>query len=270
MKHHGNMDFLNSILNNLMTDNKFSLAATELLSRRVAGTKAPRLPADIRPETIEEALLVQEQMAAQRNDSIGGWKCLLPFDDKVIVGPIFSDTVQTGAVCHLLVDKNKARVEPEIVFVLNKDLPAKDTDYTEDEINAAIGSCHMALELMQSRFTDDTDAEFPEKLADVLLNQGLFIGPEIDREKAFTASNINLTFTQGDIIRNMEGTHPNPLPHLPVYWLINYMSKRGTSFIKGQALTTGSYKGIVDVDFDIETTIAYEGIGEYKVTFKQL
>lgn len=254
-----------------MTDNnKFSLAAAELLSRRVAGTKAPRLDAAIRPETLEEALLVQEQMIAQRNDSIGGWKCLLPFDDKVIVGPIFSDTVQSGAVCNLFMDKNKARVEPEIVFVLNKDLPAKDTDYTEDEINDAIGSCHMALELMQSRFADDSGAEFPEALADMLLNQGLFVGPEIDREKAFAASNINLTFTQGDNVRTFEGVHPNPLPHLPVYWLINYMTKRGTSFVKGQALTTGSYKGIVEVDFDIETTISYENIGEYKVTFKQL
>lgn len=250
--------------------NKFSLAATELLNRRVEGTKAPRLDADIRPLTNDEALLVQAEMTAQRSDSVGGWKCLLPFDDKVIVGPIFSDTVQTGATCNLFMDQDKARVEPEIVFVLNKDLPAQDSDYTEAEIDAAIGSCHMALELMQSRFADDSEAEFPEKLADVLLNQGLYIGPEIDREKAFTASKINLTFTQGENVQSLAGVHPNPLPHLPVYWLINYMTKRGTSFSKGQALTTGSYKGIVNVDFDIETTISYEDIGEYKVTFHKL
>lgn len=254
-----------------MTDtNKFALAATELLSRRVKGTKAPRLAADIRPTTNEEALDVQDQMTAQRTDSVGGWKCLLPFDDKMIVAPIYSDTFQSGPVCKLIMDKEKARVEPEIAFVLNKDLPAQEADYTEEEINAAIGSCHMALELMQSRFTDDTDAEFPEKLADMLLNQGVYIGPEIDREKAFAAAEINLTFTAGDEVRELAGKHPNPLPQLPLYWFINYMSKRGTSFTKDQAIITGSYKGIVNCDFDIETTISYENIGEYKVTFKEL
>ena len=254
----------------MTNNNKFSLAASEYLRRRVAGTKASRLDIAIRPQNIEEALSVQTQLISQRSDDVGGWKCLLPFDDKVIVGPIFSDTVQSGAICKLLKDENKVRIEPEIVFVLNKDLPAKDTDYSEEEINEAIGSCHMALELMQNRFADDSNAEFPELLADVLVNQGLFVGPEIDREKAFSAHHINLSLTQGDNVQQFEGVHPNPLPHLPVYWLINYMTKRGTSFTKGQALTTGSYAGIVEVDFDIETTIKYENIGEYKVMFKEL
>ena len=48
------------------------------------------------------------------------------------------------------------------------------------------------------------------------------------------------------------------------------MSKRGTSFKKGEAITTGSYKGIVEVDFDKPTEIAYEGLGSYSVEFKEI
>lgn len=259
-----------------MTDiNKYAQAATELLSRRVPGTKAPRLPSDIRPQNLEDALCIQQELIKQRPDSVGAWKCLLPFDDKMIVGPIFSDTIQSGEVCHLMQDKGLARVEPEIAFILNKDLPARDEDYSESEIDAAIGDCHMALELMQSRYADDSGAEFPEALADGLLNQGVYIGPKIDKAQAYAANKIQLNFTQTKDGKEtssqaLDGVHPNPLPQLPIYWFINFMSKRGTSFKAGQPIITGSYKGIVEVEFDQETHIVYEGIGEYKVTFKAL
>ena len=253
-----------------MTDlNKISLAAKELLSRRVAKTKAPRLNPDIRPTTIDEALQVQTQITQLSQDSVGGWKCLLPFDGKVIVAPIFTNTIQSGDICMLFKDKNVARIEPEIAFILSEDLPAKNTDYSEDEINSAIGSCHMALELIQSRFADDSGAEFPEVLADMLVNQGLFLGPEIDRNKAFSASHINLTISQGDKVQQFNGVHPNPLPNLPIYWLINYMSKRGTSFKKGEAIITGSYAGVVELAFEQPAHICYENLGEYSVTFQE-
>jgi 2-keto-4-pentenoate hydratase len=255
-------------MNTLMTYNtKFALAATELLKRRVKGTKARRLNINLRPQNIDDALNIQSQMVEQYDGTVGGWKCLLPFDDKIIVAPIFSNTIQNGPECKLFKDQGAALIEPEIAFILNKNLPAKDTDYSEDEINSAIGNCHMALELIQSRFADDSGAEFPEIVADLIVNQGLFIGPEIDRDQAFSASHINLTISQGDNIQTFEGAHPNPLPHLPIYWLVNFMSKRGVTFKKGDAIITGSYAGVVALKFNIETTISYENIGEYKVTF---
>ncbi len=259
-----------------MSIKNFSTAAQQYLARRVTGTKAQCLPESERPTSIEDALAVHQEMIKQRSDTVGGWKCLLPLgEDKIIVAPIFSNTVQSGDVCHLMMDKNVARIEPEIVFMLNKDLPARAEDYSEQEIDDAIGGCYMALELMQSRFHEDAGNEFAESLADCMLNQGLFIGPEIDKALAYAAAEINITVTQtevegDDTVKVLEGKHPNPLPQLPVYWLINFMSKRGTSFKKGEAITTGSYKGIVEVDFDKPTEIVYEGLGKYNVEFKTI
>lgn len=254
-----------------MTDTSYyANAAKELLSRRVSGTKASALPESIRPKSIEDALCIHQEMIKQRPDSVAGWKCLLPFDDKMIIAPIFADTVQTGDVCHLMPEEGKVAIEPEIVFTLAQDLPARETDYSNEEIDAAIGDCHMALELMQKRFAKDSNATFPEALADCLVNQGLYLGPKIDKALAYEASNIKLLLTQNDSVQEFDGVHPNPLPQLPIYWLINFMSKRGTNFKAGEAITTGSYAGIVEVDFDKETHIVYQGIGEYKVTFKAL
>ncbi|KPL95030.1 hypothetical protein [Vibrio splendidus] len=250
--------------------NVFKQAAEELLSRRVAGTKAPRLDEQYRPNNLEDALKIQSSMIDLKSDKVGGWKCLLPLaEEKFIVAPIFSGSIQQGEVCELFADNNVVRVEPEIAFTLAKSLPANQEGYCEEQINEAIGSCHMALELMQSRFADDSGAEFYERLADGLVNQGLFIGPEIDREKAFISAEINIEVTQGEQVQVFDGKHPNTLPPSPIYWLINYMTRRGVDFQAGEAIITGSYCGIVEMEFDKLTTFHYQDIGEYQVTFKQ-
>ncbi|WP_117232720.1 hydratase [Vibrio maerlii] len=250
--------------------NKFNQAATELLNRRVAGTKASRLEETQRPTNLEDALGIQSSMIDIHSDKVGGWKCLLPLaDDKFVVAPIFDATVQSGEECALFADNGVVRIEPEIAFVLGEDLPANPSGYSEEQINQAIGSCHMALELMQSRFADDSGAEFYEKLADCLVNQGMFIGPEIEREAAFAAGNIKINVDQEGSNQEFSGVHPNSLPQTPIYWLINTMVRRGTTFRKGEAIITGSYCGIVEVEFDKPTTIKYENLGEYQVTFRE-
>ncbi|WP_432454000.1 MULTISPECIES: hydratase [unclassified Agarivorans] len=243
-------------------------AAQTLLNNRNTSIKAKRLAPTLRPQSIDDALAIQAQMTELREDGIGGWKCLLPLaEDKLVVAPIFADLVQRGESCSLYADGGVARVEPEIAFVLSQDLPARDKDYSEAEIDQAIGRCHMALELIQGRFADTENAAFFEVLADGLVNQGLFLGPEIDKAAAFSASNIEISFTQGEQTQQLAGEHPNQNPVSPIYWLINYMSKRGVSFNAGQAIITGSYAGIVELNFACETEVEYQDLGAYKLKF---
>jgi 2-keto-4-pentenoate hydratase len=245
----------------------FKQAAQELLNRRKAGTKAPRLDKSIRPESIDDALAIQGEMA--NIEAVNGWKCLLPpAEGKIIAAPIFN-VQKDSAVVELFEDQDVARVEPEIGFILAKDLPAKAGDYSEAEIIDAIGSAHMALELIQSRYADDADQSFFESLADCMVNQGVYIGAQIDKATAIEVSGVQIKVTQGDDVRVLDGKHPNPRAIDGLVWLVNYMGKRGVGLKAGAAIITGSFKGIVNMAFDIETTIAYEGLGEYAVTFKR-
>ena len=244
----------------------YKQAAQELLNRREAGTKAPRLKESIRPMSIDDALFIHAEMATLKK--VNGWKCLLPLEeDAIIAAPIFN--VQSGPVAELFEDNDVARVEPEIGFILAKSLPVKTDNYSETEVVDAIGSAHMALELMQSRFADDAGQSVHESLADGLLNQGVFIGPEIDKTKAINTSHLKITVTQGDDVRELDGKHPNDRAVDGLVWLVNYMGKRGVGLESGAAIITGSFKGIVNMAFDVETTIAYEGLGDYQVTFKR-
>ena len=255
--------------NNDTDTDKYSQAATELLNRRSSAPQKNRLSSEIRPTSLDDALAIQQQIIAQRPDKVGGWKCLLPLDnDKLILAPIFADTIQKGKQCKIFSDNKVARIEPEIAFVLAKDLPAQQQDYSEPEIDAAIASCHMALELIQSRFDRDSGAEFNEMLADCLANQGLFIGPEIRKSAAYAAGEINLTVTQSDSVQTFTGQHPNLSAQKPIYWLINYMTKRGIDFKAGQAIITGSYAGVVEVQFDQLCEVEYQDLGKFQVQFK--
>jgi 2-keto-4-pentenoate hydratase len=252
-------------------NSKFSQAATLLLNRRAAGVKAARLDAQIRPGSIDDALAVQAEMIMQRSDPVGGWKSLLPpAENQLVVAPIFAQTINRGSICKLFADNKMARIEPEIAFVLGKDLPAQQQDYTPAQIDNAIEGCYMALELMQERFVESSGVEFYERLADCLVNQGLFIGPKIDKALAYTAGDITINVSQADNKQTFAGKHPNQLPQNPLYWLINFMSKRGTGFKAGQAIITGSYAGVVEVEFDKQTEIEYVGLGRYCVEFKAL
>jgi len=249
-------------------------AAQELLARRKSNQKGDQLAANIRPQNLDDALAIQFATVEATGKEIAGWKCLVPLNpEQMVVAPVLAGTVQSGATVNVeTTEPGKTLIEPEIGFVLGKDLPARDTAYTEQEIDEAIASCHMALELMQRRYLPNDDLTFFDKLADCLLNEGIFVGPEITKEQAYQAAKINITFDtkaqDGSIeSTNYDGKHPNLSAHKPVYWLINFMRERGVSFKKGQAIITGSYAGAIEVPADT-MDITYEGLGKYQVTFK--
>lgn len=243
-------------------------AAVQLLNNRKAGVTIAPLSEQNSPKNYDQALQIHQEMIALRTDGVAGWKCLLPLsDEKIIAAPIFANTLQSGSHCALFSDKNKVRIEPEIAFVLGIDLPAQDKDYSEDEIDNAVASCHMALELMQARFSEHPEVSFFERLADGMVNQGLYLGPEIEKSKAYAASKIKITVKQAENDQQFEGIHPNLSPYKPLHWMINFMTKRGVSFKAGEAFITGSYAGIVEVEFNRATDIEYAGLGKYQVTF---
>lgn len=245
--------------------NSFKQAAIKLLKRRKAGVTAPVLPASLRPQNIEEALAIQAYMAEMK--PVKGWKCLLPPDsEKVIIAPIF-DVQANTPIASLFECNGKALVEPEIAFVLHKDLPTKQSDYSEQDIVDAIGSAHMALEFIQKRFSSDANEDFCDTLADGLFNQGVYIGPKINTSKALHASTLNISVKQASQTHDLEGVHPNPRAVDGLIWLVNFMNKRGRGLKANDAIITGSFKGIVELAFDEVTTIQYENLGEYQVKF---
>lgn len=247
-------------------------AAAILVERRINGSQAERLPERCRPQNLEQAMAIQaavtEQWCEQMDDSIGGWKCLLPPQDKWVVGPIYTRTIDSVPPVSLWPKAGRARIEPELAFFFGQDLPPRTEPYTPADVDAAIDRTHMALELINSRYTDPASCEFPEMLADGLVNQGLFIGPQIDSNSARSASSFTITITcaNGEVIER-QGQHPNTHPRAPLYWLAEFLRSRGEGIVAGQAVITGSYAGVIEVPLNTEIQIDYAGLGSMQVSF---
>jgi hypothetical protein len=111
------------------------------------------LPGSNVPSSLEQGFAIQQRVGSLAGKTVGG-KCALPPAGKWIVAPIYSDSILKGEHFRLAADADKARIEPELACVLAHDLPARVEPYTADEIGAAISAVHMALEVIDCRYTD--------------------------------------------------------------------------------------------------------------------
>jgi 2-keto-4-pentenoate hydratase len=257
------------------------VATAQLLAqRRRFGQSGPRLATAVRPTDVASAFRLQQQMASALAVPVIGWKCLLPTTDKTIVAPMFqSELTQFPASdCALYPSRLEAsaglaRVEPELALRLAQDLPARSQPYTEAEIDAAIGSTHLALELIQSRFAADSDASYLEQLADGLFNQGLYLGPAIAPELLLPAAGgdsafaLQLRLADGTLI-NKAAVHPNQHARAGLYWLVNFLRQQGIGLNAGQVVITGSYAGVLDLPFDQPIEFQYGHLGAFRLCFR--
>ena len=253
-------------------ENAALAAAKILVARRLTGEPGPRLPEPCRPKDIEAALAIQEAVTSlwceSQDDSVGAWKCLQPPPDKLVVGPIYTSTINSIPPVAIWPKGDRARIEPELAFFFGKDLPPRAEPYTPADVDAAIARTHLALELINSRYEDPASAEFPEMLADGLVNQGLFIGPEVSAEKSRQASEIqiHIEYANGETSEHA-GRHPTTHPRAPLYWLAEFLRSRGQGIVAGQAVITGSYAGVIDVPLNTNIKVYYTDLGMLEVSF---
>jgi len=255
-------------------------AAAILAKRRQRGEIGPLLDESLRPQSLTDAFALQQQVAVAMAEPIAGWKCLLPTPDKMVVAPIYQSTVarfDNNAVdiqqCALWPSTlpayaGLARVEPELAFVLQQDLPPRAEPYSEAEVDHAIGATHLALELIQSRFRHDSGAGFFDQLADGLFNQGLFLGPKLQLTPGFCGSEfaLQLTFNDGRV-QSLSAVHPNQQPRAGLYWLVNFLSANNIAMLAGQAVITGSYAGVLDLPFGEDIQFQYGDWGQFRLRF---
>jgi 2-keto-4-pentenoate hydratase len=243
-------------------------AAIELIARRTTGKPGPRLPGSCRPAGLEDGWQVQQEVTRRLGQSVAGWKASPPSPGKLVAAPIYQPTLSRAATCAAPFPAGAAAVvvEPELAFVLAKDLPPRAQPYTEAEVDAAIGAIHAALEICASRYTDHSSLPFPELLADGIVNNGLWLGPELGGPDV---SAFQLTWqVAGETAQTAEATHPNGDPRTPLYWLANFLRERGVGLLAGQAVITGSYAGVLTLPFGKRTHFDYAGLARFDVEFR--
>lgn len=242
-------------------------AASILAARRLKGAPGPRLPASLRPQDIDAALTIQACVVEQLGERIGGWKCGISMENPVVIGRIHAGTIHTASPCPVWASEGQVKVEPELAFILGRDLPPRDIPYAPAEIDAAVASVHLALELIGSRYDDPAAAGMTEHLADGLLNQGMLIGPPIDASApALERMAIHVGLEDGRAF-TLDGKHPNGNPRAPLHWLAEFLRGRGQGLQAGQAVITGSYAGSFALPVGQDLAIRFGELGRLQVRF---
>jgi 2-keto-4-pentenoate hydratase len=224
-----------------------AIAAKLLLNARAEGCALRGLPEAALPTTPAEAYAIQRAVIAELGD-IGGWKVGAAGPDaEPSCAPLPAQFVLPSPASLSAADFPRPFVESEIAFRIGADLPVREHPYDAAEVQAAIASCHPAIELVQSRFADPDAAGALANLAD-LIRHGAFIwGETIDRWAAidFPGLSVTQTMTEGKP-RGGVGNPAGDMMRLLV-WLANEGARWAGGLRAGQFVTCGSWTGMTPV-----------------------
>ena len=211
---------------------------------------------------------MQELVGEALGETTGGWKCSVPAEGRINAAPIFRSLIytrsRTSPWSPVPIRGAVARVEQEIAFVMGRDLPARATPYSMEEVCAAVSEVRLVLELIGSRFLPEAHAEYLEALADCMSNEGLFVGPAIALEPSdpVLASFPIVVDGPDGIVLERDGRHPDGHPTAPLHWLANFLADRGPGLKAGQIVTTGAYAGALEMPMNTKLTIMFGGLGD--------
>jgi 2-keto-4-pentenoate hydratase len=244
-------------------------AAQCLYAARRAGRPGGRLPEACRPADVETAWAIQRRVDELVGRPLGGWKCGLPTATRpLLAAPIPVPAIVRAVPVAVPVVAGNARIEPEIAFVLGRDLPPRATPYTEAELRGAVRETRLVLELIASRYADPAGVTWPELLADHVSNYGLFVGPTAIGGVGAPLAHFEVEITGPDgTLLAVDGIHPDGHPLRPLAWLANFLADRGLMLRSGQIVTTGSYAGLVEVPAGVPLAVRFGDLGTLAVEF---
>jgi len=246
-------------------------AAQFLAAARKAGRPGARLPEDVRPADLDSALVIQRRVVALLGQQIGGWKCSVPSEARALnVAPIFASTIFRKSPCAIVATGAIARIEPEVAFIMARDLPKRAAPYTEAEVRSAIAEPRLVLELLGTRYADPAAASWPEMMADFVQNQGLFIGPVFPEGLAAPLESFPVTIgTPAGVHSTHAGRHGDGHPLRPLYWIANFLAARNEGLRAGQVVTTGSYAGAIEVPIGVPLTVTFGDLGRIDIELQR-
>jgi 2-keto-4-pentenoate hydratase len=244
----------------MFTKEQIDQAARLFVQARQTRTPGPRLPESCRPPDAIAAIAIQHRTLELLGEKIGGWKCGIPTPNGVMLAPITASAISRTSPRPF--PGPKATIEPEIAFVMARDLPPRDTAYTDAEIQGAIVEARFCLELINTRFASKGDASFLEILADCFNNWGLLVGPVVPDAltRPLEKLHAKITTPSGTIFDDTRA-HPSGHPLRSFTWLVHYLNGRGEGLKAGDIVTTGSYAGVVDAPTGQPLRVELEGIG---------
>jgi len=224
-----------------LRESQLQIAADLLLDARRTGQTIADLPQELQIASVEEASFVQDLIAAAFGP-VGGYKIGAP---SLEATPTFAP--MPAAWIHASGAELPGRLrilEAEIAFLVGEDLPPRNTLYSREEVLDAMASCHPAIEILESGFTDNTAVAKLTGNADLQFNGAFVYGPAVPNWRDIDWNKERVTLAVDGVVRvdRIGSNTSGDLLRLPVF-LANEGAARTGGLRRGQWITTGSWTG---------------------------
>ena len=241
----------------------------KLLARaRQTGERLDPLPPRLKPQNFADSCAVMDAVDRVVGDRIVGTKIAAKPGAEVVYAPLYASRIFASPARIPIALAPSCFMECEISFRLTRDLPARGTEYSEQEVFDALEAC-AAFELVDSRFRDlkaameKTPYEF---YADHIANGAMVFGAFRKDWQSFDFAKVRVAMRQGSrTIVEKTGGHPTGNPAIPAAVLANL--RRGTTGLKaGAVVVTGSFTGYHPVAVNQPVTGEFDGFGTMEAT----
>lgn len=240
--------------------------ASMLFEARQASTPLQTVPETLVPMNATASYAVQDVVAdALRQSGAGeivGWK----------VGAATPTATPTCAPLHRTTVFESGHnlspsfcryhgVEAEIAYSFSRDLPARQTPWTQSEVEDSIGAIHGAIELLDTRFTEPNTQHDLSHLADQGSHGILVVGRGMTEWRNFSPVTLPLSLLIDgcEEIKKVGGNHAGD-PMRLLTWLANHAATRGMPLRAGTIVTTGSTMGTLFVEKEARICVTFEGL----------
>jgi 2-keto-4-pentenoate hydratase len=253
-----------------MTDDEIRSAADQLVAVREHRLLLAGLPPEVTPENTGDMQQIINEVSAHVDRPVGGWKVYTLY--KPMNPPVFApiyDVFPNGSVVPADISPGRL-IEPEIMFRVDRDFPARERHYEIDEIAGAVTAV-VGFEVIGSRFSSDPSApgqgSLYGSLSDHLANGCIVVGDAVSGWRSVAFEDVHLTMYEGQReLISVIGCHPFDNPFLPVVVALNRL-RRHHGARAGDVIVTNSSTSWFAVRAGTEIRAVYEGLGEVTASF---
>jgi 2-keto-4-pentenoate hydratase len=241
--------------------------AAGLLCAARGGPPLHELPPHCRPRSDGDAYEIQDAVARQLGETIGGWKVgSASAENAAFCAPIWTRMIRQSPGLYEAGELRLIGIEAEIAFRLDRDLPARGAAYDRAELTAG-AALHPAIEVVDSRYADFRSLDRATILADNFSNGGLVFGPAVPNWEIHDLSATRITVTENGepFASSSTGAARDPISALVDF--ANLMNARGGAKA-GAFVTTGSWTGMVFTKRGATIVADFGPLGRVEIAFR--
>ena len=252
-------------------------AAAEIWRCWKTGSVIPALPDGLRPGSRREGYAIQAHLAARSPEPIAGWKIAATSKagqahigvDGPLAGRLHADRVYPSGSTLPFGHNRMAVAEPEFAFRLGRDLPPRADAYEVDEVLAAVGTLHGAIEVPDSRFAAFETAGDAQLIADNACAHEFVLGDAMleNWRSMDLAEHPVVISIAGEATHEGVGANVLGDPRIALCWIANELSREGIGLLAGQVVTTGTCATPIPIRPGVSVSVDYGPLGRAKVDF---